>query len=584
MSSPIRTVISLCGRGYTQDDPAILECVQRNGGGRILKRFSNGVNAVLVHPCAQELDLAKKRKLEEYQRLGFPVIETRSFRSNSAAANGTNSTASQSPKPNAHSSAGVRLAQTQVLGAPVQSPSLRYQVPQGHQSSIQGPPQSPIRLDLSPSPTTHQHPSPQSLAQQQQQQQQPHAQQQHLSPHIQGQQQQEQLLRSPTSQPLRPLPQPRLQSQPQQHQLYKAEARAEGDGMVMLDIVPINGNKFQVRSSLDTCVGDLKRVVAGRSGIPAAQQRLVYSGQELKVANRTLSQAGIGRHGNFAIHLVQKATSGPGDYNSGPGARPQAKPVIVIDDVDLQEINQVVGISRQASSGLQDGTIDLTGIDFQGTPEIRAPSRKRKARGAASSRNNQPPPEKRLTRYRTNCPVAVMQRIARAKTQRLFLIDQKDQSREGFLSRTFAVMGSTGNIYNVAIEQKPRCDCPDFAKGNLCKHILFVYLKVLRQPDHCSHIYQTSLLQCELKGIFDTSPKSLNGCLARKEVISAYKKVKGEGEDEEDENTKGSKDDMRLEKDCPVCFEEIVEGGRDALVYCRDGCKKALHKQCQEMW
>lgn len=40
---------------------------------------------------------------------------------------------------------------------------------------------------------------------------------------------------------------------------------------------------------------------------------------------------------------------------------------------------------------------------------------------------------------------------------------------------TFAVLGSTGNVYTVTITTQPSCSCPDFQKrGDPCKHLLFV--------------------------------------------------------------------------------------------------------------
>ena len=35
-------------------------------------------------------------------------------------------------------------------------------------------------------------------------------------------------------------------------------------------------------------------------------------------------------------------------------------------------------------------------------------------------------------------------------------------------------------VYTVRICTGPHCTCPDFEKGNLCKHILFVMMRVLR--------------------------------------------------------------------------------------------------------
>jgi len=87
-----------------------------------------------------------------------------------------------------------------------------------------------------------------------------------------------------------------------------------------------------------------------------------------------------------------------------------------------------------------------------------------------------------------------------------YLISQRDTATavsDGMLSREFAVLGSTGNVYNVRIAQTPHCSCPDHERGNLCKHIIFVLLRVLGLSASSELVYQTSLLQKELSYLFD---------------------------------------------------------------------------------
>ncbi len=64
-----------------------------------------------------------------------------------------------------------------------------------------------------------------------------------------------------------------------------------------------------------------------------------------------------------------------------------------------------------------------------------------------------------------------------------------ERNREG-LSEDFKVLGSTGNVYTVRIAQLPTCDCPDGTKGNHCKHILFVFTRVLGVNDNSGLYYQ----------------------------------------------------------------------------------------------
>eukprot|EP00438_Fugacium_kawagutii_P006214 Skav219202 [mRNA] locus=scaffold537:50062:53657:+ [translate_table: standard] len=57
------------------------------------------------------------------------------------------------------------------------------------------------------------------------------------------------------------------------------------------------------------------------------------------------------------------------------------------------------------------------------------------------------------------------------------------------------VLGSTGNVYQVELHSSGNaCSCLDFAKGGgVCKHILFLMLRVLKLPRDDHRVYQTGL-------------------------------------------------------------------------------------------
>lgn len=87
-----------------------------------------------------------------------------------------------------------------------------------------------------------------------------------------------------------------------------------------------------------------------------------------------------------------------------------------------------------------------------------------------------PDEEKRLRRFRNNPPRTYLERLDRVRSQRMFLIDRErkmsvDGSHE---EEVFDLAGSTGNVYQITISKVPRCTCPDNAKGNQCKHIIYV--------------------------------------------------------------------------------------------------------------
>ncbi len=62
----------------------------------------------------------------------------------------------------------------------------------------------------------------------------------------------------------------------------------------------------------------------------------------------------------------------------------------------------------------------------------------------------------------------------------------------------FSVLGATANVYSVSVGKHPSCSCPDFQKGNICKHYLFVMLRVLRLDRSDPLVWQKALLKSEV--------------------------------------------------------------------------------------
>lgn len=114
-----------------------------------------------------------------------------------------------------------------------------------------------------------------------------------------------------------------------------------------------------------------------------------------------------------------------------------------------------------------------------------------------------PGEEKRLARFRTSAPQATKERIERVLSQRFFNVDRQKISS---LCEQFKVLGSTGNVYTVQIRNVSHCNCPD--RNALCKHILFVLLKILKVPPTSPLVYQAALLDDELAVIFENAPQN----------------------------------------------------------------------------
>jgi hypothetical protein len=75
------------------------------------------------------------------------------------------------------------------------------------------------------------------------------------------------------------------------------------------------------------------------------------------------------------------------------------------------------------------------------------------------------------------------------------------------------LLGCLLAVYTVKISRHPHCNCPDHDKGNLCKHILFVMLRVLKLSTTNPLVWQRALLTQEVSA-FGTAFASLTSLSA----------------------------------------------------------------------
>jgi hypothetical protein len=230
-----------------------------------------------------------------------------------------------------------------------------------------------------------------------------------------------------------------------------------------------------------------------------------------------------------------------------------------------------------------------------------------------------PEEEKRALR-KGNLTNSIRERIYRANSQRMYLNNQTDMTNISssddneneevkeekddddnkvnvmidetkLLCRKFTILGSTGNVYDVLIHRFPSCNCPDFGRSHLCKHILFVLLKVLHVPIESNLLYQRALLQSELKEIFcGLQTNDLGRVLAKQEVIKAYhNKSSGKTESLSNEAIDEKCTIREPEGECAICFEPMisannaVKGNVESLDSCRT-CQNFLHTDCLKQW
>jgi uncharacterized Zn finger protein len=153
----------------------------------------------------------------------------------------------------------------------------------------------------------------------------------------------------------------------------------------------------------------------------------------------------------------------------------------------------------------------------------------------------------------------------------MFLISRREINS---FEQHFIVLGSVGNVYTVIINSTPQCSCPDFQKGNSCKHILFVFLKVLKLPPESELIYQRGLLSSEIKEIFHNAPPDPT-IMANIQVQKKYIEIV-EGKSENSIKRRS------IEGDCPICYEEMKSS--EQLVWCKNSCGNNIHLECFNNW
>ncbi|KZM25231.1 uncharacterized protein EKO05_0007385 [Ascochyta rabiei] len=200
-----------------------------------------------------------------------------------------------------------------------------------------------------------------------------------------------------------------------------------------------------------------------------------------------------------------------------------------------------------------------------GTVEVEctAPKRTRKKRTQGDS--DTPSVEKRLRRHRARAPASYLEVKGRALTQRLTVLSRERCGTDELPEEKVVIAGSTGNLYQVHVNLVPSCDCPHAKKGNQCKHIVYVMLRVLKAREDVA--YQLALISSELRHLIENAP-----------LIPG---VETDGKDKPGEDQDGNR--KPIEGECPICYDEL-DSKNDVIVYCKASCGNNVHKACMQSW
>ncbi|KAI3943897.1 hypothetical protein MKW92_023819, partial [Papaver armeniacum] len=151
--------------------------------------------------------------------------------------------------------------------------------------------------------------------------------------------------------------------------------------------------------------------------------------------------------------------------------------------------------------------------------------------------------------------------------QRLHLLDR--------FGNVFFVLGETGNVYTVVLYGTPSCNCPDFHTP--CKHMVFVFLRVLGISPHDCCLQSKTLTQCQVGRIGNMrhSVQSFAGACARNR-FRYLRRTMSIG------SRLGPPQKIQLEigEKCPYCEGDLNEVDiYNPVVEC-EACGEVGHKSC----
>lgn len=199
------------------------------------------------------------------------------------------------------------------------------------------------------------------------------------------------------------------------------------------------------------------------------------------------------------------------------------------------------------------------------------PKRGRRQLSQTTPRKRTRPASSKLSRGPSR---QVSQRIERALQHRLFLIRSEFHLEPP--SAQFVVLGHTGNAYDIDMGPKVSCTCADFTKGsnNVCKHLLFVMIRVLGLERDDPRIWRRELPRWDRAEFCNKLAAGTNlteSVLAPAAVCAALE---------------GSPRTVTVRLPsgmaCPVCFEPVEVPHSGAT--CCASCGRNFHFTCITTW
>ncbi|XP_076895192.1 uncharacterized protein LOC143547720 [Bidens hawaiensis] len=189
---------------------------------------------------------------------------------------------------------------------------------------------------------------------------------------------------------------------------------------------------------------------------------------------------------------------------------------------------------------------------------------------ASNSSSSQPPPPPPPPPPADYPPEPLTERVLRALEHRLRLLHRSNSD--------FFILGATGNVYTVNLSTSPSCTCPD--RTTPCKHILFLYIRVLSVSLDDPCLWSTTLHPSQVTRLL-SAPVSLEtvvGVTIRQRFQEMYQHRAAT-------HPGGKVLPVQAEEGaaCPVCLEDLGKPEGRKLVACAT-CKNPIHEECLLAW
>ncbi|KAJ7958820.1 Mitogen-activated protein kinase kinase kinase 1 [Quillaja saponaria] len=138
---------------------------------------------------------------------------------------------------------------------------------------------------------------------------------------------------------------------------------------------------------------------------------------------------------------------------------------------------------------------------------------------------------------------------------------------------TLFILGATGNVYTVILSATPSCTCPD--RLTPCKHILFVFIRVLGVSPDDVCLRRRNLLPCQLNRLLGmpTLAEAVAGASHRQRFQQLLFHSK--------QGCLRPFVEMEDGTSCPICLEEM---GKEERVVACGTCRNPIHEGCLVRW